>query len=879
MSFHPEILNMDIIKQEQEIKKKAIKNKQILRNFLEGFKIDDKSINDYIIFHMLYKIETTDSNDYTYWIDGGLSWLLWYDDNITKLNPEEKMSLTTGYLKFHYVIIKKDYQEKINEIYKFVVELKDKINEKLSDYGFELDISFHNISLNSDGKLDFNYDTKTLFKEPTFNIRLIIKKKSSGGGKAPKGKQINPRAFKPLGIFMDKIAQEQFKIKIEDFKRLSEDAFNGKIILDFRFEYFHQNEDRKLNIEEFRKTYLITTENKTYDDTELKLGYKSKLNRLNEIGMITYCLLNLSAIDDEFGLNVDKYRQQLFFRYKKNIPIFLEELLRYYNKFFKSFKSHNAFFIDKIREIIEKYKSPHFEIFKDFIDKWFMSMFRPYINSFILEINQELLENVGVKLFIAGGDAMRRYENDISFTKDIDTKLYIGNISQDKRGGRSDEKIKEDVVGIIVKHIVKLRNYLEENIQTIFEPLLRYDKRTKNRGTKVLTFRTSDNRIFRVDILLDDENKKKFQQFRTRENKKRIDFPVDLYSIDFRTFIGEYDISGNLLGKKKSHDISLLDVVLQDKDNYYSWYSTDVEGIPVASLEFLLEDFYKTYHMDDRALARISSGKVKKDIERFNKIKELYKNRHIPNQDNKGILQIPEIDEIIKLLNLKRFDIDVNIFNLFNEFLMKIKNKKTISILDIVGIINIFEDKTIQFILSKFPDLKQAIMDMIFFKKNIYNEKLSLTSSDYSSYIEDDDIIRQGYYELFYKLCSMKDGLVRHVMMFANSKIGIKTQSIKPTKSNRKRPRKTTKSSSSSSSLSPQPQPVLRTTRSGRISRPVNPSSTIPQPKKNRKPNSQPPLPSQPQPPLPSQPQPPLPSQPQPPIPSQPQPTLPPPKK
>ena len=43
-----------------------------------------------------------------------------------------------------------------------------------------------------------------------------------------------------------------------------------------------------------------------------------------------------------------------------------------------------------------------------------MTLFRPAINAFIVEINRELFQNHNVKLFIAGGDAMRRYNYDIS---------------------------------------------------------------------------------------------------------------------------------------------------------------------------------------------------------------------------------------------------------------------------------------------------------------------------------------------------------------------------------------------------------------------------------------------------------------------------------
>jgi len=869
MQFNQDIIRMDINQQEKEIKSRALNNKQLIRNFLEGFIIDGKAINDYIISHMLNQEK---DDNYTYWIDGGLSWLLWFD-NLRILNEEEKMSLTTGYLKFHY-IINKDYKTKINEIYEFVKELKTKINSRLTDFGFEVDIAFHNLILKTDGTLDFIYDIKTLFKEPTFNIRLFIKK-ISGGARPPPRKTIRripPQILNKLADTIGTLRQEEFRIDESLFERLKDDIFNGKTILDFHFEYFHQTEQRKLDIPDFRKVYLITSENKTYEEGKLKLINRQKLNRLNEIGMITYCLLNLSAIDDEFGLNVDKYRQELFFKTKKNIPQFLEKLLRYYNYFFSGFKSHNAFFIDKLYEIIEKYKSPHFEVFKDFVDKWFMSMFRSSINSFILEINQELFREFNVKLFIAGGDAMRRYENDISFTKDIDTKLYIGNI---RKTGKTDQEIKDEIVGIIVKHIVKLRNYLEENIQTIFEPLLKYDRRSIDKGTKVLTFRTSDNRIFGVDILLDTEYQKKFQQFRTRENKKRIDFPVDLYSIDFRTFIGEYDDNGNLIGKKKSHDISLLDVVLQDKDNYYPWYSTEVDGIPVASLEFLLEDFFKTYHMDDRALARISSGKVKKDIERFNKIKELYERGISPNKDNRGILEIPNINKVIELLQRNRDIIEPDNFNLFKAFLMKIKNRQTITILDIAGIISIFKDKTIQFILLRFQELKLAIMDMIFFKKNIYNEDLSSLRPDYVGYKEDDNEFRQRYFHLFSHLCSMKnnDGLVRHVLMFANSKLKGAFNKLTPlpkkTTSSiskplpKKRARKTTTKSSSSSPTSlssPIQPPSLILSRSGRVIKPVIPPPPPKKPRIKSSPKIQ--IPTLPNPPKslpPSNPPPPLP--------------------
>jgi len=777
------IPTLDINQNIVEIKNRVFTNKNLLRNFLEGYIIDGKSINDYITYYLLNVLENEEHSYYTYWIDTGLTWLLWYEKNIGSLTDEEYNSITTGYLKFRYIFNDNNYKNKIRQLYNFTKELSDKINSKLSQdgFGFHTEIILKNI----DENLQIIYDTKTLFKEPSFNIRLVIKKNVSGGARKPHRRgRTNPKGtFSYLGREIEKITLEEFVVNPDKFVELGNEIFNNKIILDFNLEYYHSTQARRLDIEEFKNTYLIKKiGDNSYKEGRLKIHNRQKLNRLNELGMMTYCLLNLSTIDDEFGLNVDKYRQYLFFKNCRDKIGFLEEILENY-KMFENFKSYNAFFIERVNEEINKFKSPNFELYKDFIDRWFVSMFRPCINSFIVEINRELLETFGVILFIAGGDAMRRYENDISFTKDIDTKLYINNViikpamEEEIRVNRiTDIKayIKDRVVGIIVKHIVKLRNYLEQNIQNIFDNLLQYDLRRQNKGVEILTFKSADNHIFKVDILLDEANKKKFQQFRTRENKKRGDFPVDLYSIDYRTFISEYDENGNLIRNKKSHDISILDVVLQDVDDYYGWYVNDTGGIPVASLDFLLADFYKTYTTDDRALARISSGKVSKDIERYNKIRELFSNRRDrPISYNPERIIISNIDDIkADLLTLRRtFKSDV--FNIINEFITKIKDNEAIDLLDVSSLNKIHKDINYQLFLNKYPELKNVIMRLVFLKTNLYNEDLNKLREDYPTFVEDDDEYRQGYYELFSRLCSMnnKDGLVRHVIMFSNPKI------------------------------------------------------------------------------------------------------------
>jgi hypothetical protein len=131
-----EFLEMKIEENVVGIKEGALNNKQLLIDFLEGFKIDEDgkeiAINDYITFKMLDDIEHTDNENYAYWTNTGLTFGLWFPDNIRKLSEEEQKSITTGYFKFHYIYKdNKLLNDKIIQILNFIEILKDKINNKL----------------------------------------------------------------------------------------------------------------------------------------------------------------------------------------------------------------------------------------------------------------------------------------------------------------------------------------------------------------------------------------------------------------------------------------------------------------------------------------------------------------------------------------------------------------------------------------------------------------------------------------------------------------------------------------------------------------------------------------------------------------------------
>jgi hypothetical protein len=273
----------------------------------------------------------------------------------------------------------------------------------------------------------------------------------------------------------------------------------------------------------------------------------------------------------------------------------------------------------------------------------------------------------------------------------------------------------------------------------------------------------NDGRIFSVDILYPDK-KRDMEHFRVRETKRNNDFPVGLYSIDFRIYITETE--GRRFKRTFKHDISILDVVLQDKetDKYHDYYVQEVGGIPVASLKFLLKDLINTY-TSDSAYGRLSSGKFKKDISRYNTLAELSQQDKVPISDIKEFQLSAEdmkslekyksrnlcISEIHRILT-ERDDkmIDFKITNICRKVLLKPELSK------------LFQSN---------PRLKLLFIDMLGFKSNFYNEKLSSVDTDYFVYTEDDNFIRQNYYALFSRLCSKKDGLFRHSILFQKSRI------------------------------------------------------------------------------------------------------------
>jgi hypothetical protein len=413
------------------------------------------------------------------------------------------------------------------------------------------------------------------------------------------------------------------------------------------------------------------------------------LNRLNMFGLMTTTILNLSKaetkIEPESELSIDNIRQKIFTNqlqnltekqfneikkeiiemnsklegllynpsnlkieellyngqptpfdknyedYQQNKSIILIEILEIiiilYNYTYSNIINFNIFFTDRVNNIKHEYTCKYYVNFIDFIDRYFMTLFRPSINAFVREINKELYATHKVKLFIAGGDSMRRYVYDSSKTADIDTKLHFKNAQSAPGKQQSKEDIVKSINDIIIKHTVNLRNYFEEYKKD--NRVLGTIISDKNNGIEVFTVNDTTlptghpcNKYLdaTVDVLI---NVEKNYQFRNRKIDANKTLPVNLYSIDFRypvDLIENITINTRRFKHHYKRQVALLDIVLSDDKDFDESDFVEVDGIAYASKKFLIKDLETTYNNDEMALGRLSNGKVEKDKIRYTEL-------------------------------------------------------------------------------------------------------------------------------------------------------------------------------------------------------------------------------------------------------------------
>lgn len=627
---------MDNINEKVELyRNNAFNKKLLLFSFLETFPIDDSnqlSINDYITDSII-KLEQTDNDNYVYWVDGGLSWYRWYNENLSFdiANFDSAMAMAICNLKFNYICNDTEkYQEKINELYQITEGLQELL-----------------------GKKGYNCEIKT--SDTPYNIKLILKglNTTTGGSPVKRGfdssfrQTNNARIYEKLSEIRNMRQQNIFDYKnnLPIFNPANISIITNKTILEFNVENFKNN----FNIETFKQFYI--NNNSLINTSDVNNRYK--LNVLNDIGLLTYSIINNSLaetrVEETSGINIEALRQKQFierlnnlneaefnsvlanlkiiylnlnltsnldnYKYETHKDKLIVPILKLIGKFyvivFSKADTFNFYFESNVKDISYQYSYNYYTKFIDFVDRCFVTLFRPVINSFIREINNELYEKHGIKLFVAGGDSMRRYDYDSSFSADIDTKLHIQNATS--TSSMTKQEIENSIFNIIMCHIVNAQNYFETNKLVILEKFVSQ----RNGGQNVFKCENKDfNLNMNVSVLTTNPN---HYQFRTRKIDINKTMPVDLFSIDFKYFVKITEYGREYISER---NIALLDIVVSKDKDFDPNDLIEIDGVAYASQSFLLNDLKTTYNTEKMALGRLSNGKVDKDIIRYYKLKD-----------------------------------------------------------------------------------------------------------------------------------------------------------------------------------------------------------------------------------------------------------------
>jgi hypothetical protein len=268
------------------------------------------------------------------------------------------------------------------------------------------------------------------------------------------------------------------------------------------------------------------------------------------------------------------------------------------------------------------------EVFINNMEASLIEKFRPYINHTILKINNKLQSlNKKLGIFVAGGDATRRYKNDISVTKDIDTKIYIpSDLASDK----------PRIEKIVIKKLLKLCSFLIDNRSSLFNKIA---------FPYPLNHMSSDDEYdYNASFIINETDDPNLLNFRFRQIFKGI-FPVDLLSLDYRckiVFNVKHKSSQKEFEFIYKYDIAFLDVVLETlnaPDNYYEKYSVLSNGLPVCGLAFLLKDLQNTYNSDASSLLRFLGNKNNKDFDRYIALNVILNDENFIFKSNREIIE------------------------------------------------------------------------------------------------------------------------------------------------------------------------------------------------------------------------------------------------
>ena len=512
----------------------------------------------------------------TYFVGGSQSWKQWATYNVpssTSLTPQERASLVAGNADVFYVTNTAiDCKDFMCDIYRNMAKaIKADCDALLAKQGYPYTVSLstHGFKASNRGCTFGAPVQYTIF--PSYSIMFTL---DSGKNKR------TTRSRAPDAV----IAAEQA-------------PFHGKLM--FYVEVGHVD---NLNLKDMEKAYFTA-----YDG--------SPIPYLAPLGLMTFAMMIGQSRTSEKGIDVDTLRRQVFIKAYPDMASIFHHIADRYVSLFKHCPTvfHDSF-VNMVRMESMKARDVRIDSLCDTFEQWFMERMRPFINAFIYFTEQEIATKTNHRafMFIVGGDAMRRYKKSISATKDIDTKVYV------------DRSVRaSDVTKIVRKNMARLITFLIKNKAHIFADIPHTNVGFGAQGMRAqITFLTHNKHNL---------------QFRLREIKKsQFTLPVNLFSIDYRAYFeGSYverSHDGHMVEHKVAlkYDVPILDVAVQDnlKDKTpESILMRTANGLPVASLKFLLEDILNTYENDSLAAMRAFARKRGKDLQRFHHLRDVYAKR------------------------------------------------------------------------------------------------------------------------------------------------------------------------------------------------------------------------------------------------------------
>jgi|694.fasta_scaffold16163_8 hypothetical protein len=572
--------------------------------------------------------------EYNYFIAGARSWNRFFKDfyDLDILSPYEKSSMHNTNADLYYFINNKALiDESIKENIKLL--LKSKITPLVNAIKKYVDLEDNTknvyITLEEDTCL---IDKKSLITSKRLYLKLHIsdsvpKKKQTR--KPIQSSQQQHQLHTPVAKTLTAAEKKAAKMEAERLAALEEEKKRKSQISDRKSRAARRNKPLLMNgggvIEQFSKVilsidlYYSTTSSFQQDNLLVKnignLIEKDEINGfnyLNLFGLYIFLQLGIKKIYVAKGYNIFKIREIIFDKlilfgdYKT--PTLKKIIEEYYATFNGTILFDNYFYTDLQKIYALSHESIATVI--NTMEITIIETLRRYINRTIININKEISElNSDIGLFVVGGDALRRYKNDISVTKDIDCKIYVPKILL-------TSNLINGINTIIISELIKLVCYLIENTDIIFSDIQS----------------EFDEDLYKIKYELSNSDPD-ITNFRYRQTFKD-PFPVDLYSLDYRCKINvEVKDNANPDMNTKfyyNYDIAFLDVVLEILNSIDIFYNDNAilsHEIPISKLEFLLRDLKNTYNSDTSSLLRFIGGKITKDYDRYNALLELIKQK------------------------------------------------------------------------------------------------------------------------------------------------------------------------------------------------------------------------------------------------------------